>query len=477
VGDKKGSLSVGAVPFILAGCSGGEMFHTSTPADVSRGSPLGPSYVLVPLPNEDQSLLGRVLLKPLEDGRSLDEVSRPNECASKLTGPKEGPLASTFEDAQELAQGAKARATLATFGFEGDAQTASHFYYKLDVSKRSSQSDTTDYVACCKEKNACGYGFVSALIYGEGEYATAAESSAQGSVSIPAIGGAGGFVKAKVLHKRKVRGYVAAVVTVTDPRATKEIGVLGDPAAAGITVDEQNLPEQVKARFEAAKIRVAPIDAKEVAMLGPTNVETAYVFRDGNGEITENEFVRRYASMTDDMSLSPAERHRRTTAMIIYGGGTAVSLGAFVYGITNLERACTGSDLKENAFRDDPQARADCLVSSNHPNAVLGEGGYYDPTKKTLNLAGVLAAALGGAATAAFGTFFTIALVSRDGGSHHHSISKFDADLYAAKYNRALLRRTVKETESQMRRLSADLGGVKIKPVLSPSLVGLTGTF
>jgi hypothetical protein len=30
------------------------------------------------------------------------------------------------------------------------------FYYKLDVSERVSRTDTTEYVACCKEKGTCG---------------------------------------------------------------------------------------------------------------------------------------------------------------------------------------------------------------------------------------------------------------------------------------------------------------------------------
>ena len=181
-----------AVVPLLAACGAGIPFHPASPTEVAAGSPLGDSYILVPLPNDDDGLLGRVLLDVPEKGRSLDEVSRPNECADKLTPRKDGPLASTFEDGQELAAGGKARAALGAFGFEGDAQTATHFYYRLEVSKRASRTDTTDYVQCCKDKGSCGYGFVSALIYGDGQYATATESSAEGSISIPVAGGAGG---------------------------------------------------------------------------------------------------------------------------------------------------------------------------------------------------------------------------------------------------------------------------------------------
>ena len=95
---------------VLAGCGTMAPFHPTTPNEAAAtGSPLGPSYILVPLPNDDDSLLGRVLLDVPDKGRALDEVSRPNECADKLTPKKEGPIASTFEDGQELAAGGKAR--------------------------------------------------------------------------------------------------------------------------------------------------------------------------------------------------------------------------------------------------------------------------------------------------------------------------------------------------------------------------------
>jgi hypothetical protein len=77
---------------------------------------------------------------------------------------------------------------------------------------------------------------------------------------------------------------VAALITVTDPAQSKAITVMGDPAAAGIVLTEENLPDQVKARFELSKIQVV---AQNV---GP--IETAYVFRDGNGVIYEYEFAR-----------------------------------------------------------------------------------------------------------------------------------------------------------------------------------------
>src|SRR4051794_21052888 len=94
-----------------AGCSGAVPAPRSGKG-TDDGSPLGPSYVLIPLPTEDDALLGRVLPQMPEAGRSLEETARGNPCADRLTAVKETPLSSSFEDAQELSFGAKARAML-----------------------------------------------------------------------------------------------------------------------------------------------------------------------------------------------------------------------------------------------------------------------------------------------------------------------------------------------------------------------------
>jgi hypothetical protein len=448
---------------MLTACGATSAFHPSTPADVAAaGSPLGPSYVLVPLPNDDDMLLGRVMLSPLEDGHSLDEVSRPNECGDKLTPKKEGPLASTFEDGQELSAGGRARAALGAFGFEGDAQTATHFYYKLDVNKRVAQSDTTDYVACCKEKGTCGYGFISALIYGDGEYATAVETSAEGNISIPVAGGAGGFVKAKVLHKRNVHGYVAALVTVTDTQAAKAISVLGDPAAAGIALTEQNLPEQVKSRFELQKIQVVTQGA------GP--LEFAYVFKDGNGEITENEFVSRYEGVTQSDALAGASKVRSSSTILWSSVGLALSAGAIVVGAIFLQSSCTTTSPLVSA-----NAYGQCSTDIGKP-AVLVNGEYVYPGHQ--GSWGLLPLIFGIAGSIPSGIFLGVGIASTNGSPRDHSITKLDADLYVAKYNRALLRKTIQETETRMRELSErNTPSLSVSPIVSPTFLGLRGTF
>jgi hypothetical protein len=471
---------------LIGGCGAVVPFHPSTPDDVAPGSPLGPSYILVPLPNDDDALLGRILLDVPENGRSLDEVSRPNECSDRLSPKKEGPLASTFEDAQELSAGGKARGALGAFGFEGDAQTATHFYYKLDVNKRVSQTDTTEYVACCKEKGTCGYGFISSLIYGDGQYATAAETSAEGSVTIPVAGGAGGFVKAKILHRRNVHGYVAALVTVTDPQSSKSPTVLGDPAALGITMTEENLPEQVRKRFQLQTVRVEEMscDASHVLSSGqcvapgagiPDALEVAYRFEDGNGAITENEFVRRYVDLTGDHNLSSAATRRNGGTVAVAGTFELLFAAGTVLSVAFIKRHCNSGD----GQTDSQPVNEDCTATASTPGAIVAGDGYVDPSKTTMNSFTAVTAAVSGLGALVTAPFLIAALLTPDGQPSDHSIARLDADLYVAKYNRALLRKTIQETKERMQQLSGknDLPALAIVPLVTPLFVGLAGQF
>jgi hypothetical protein len=285
-------------------------------ADLPQGSPLGPSYVLLPLPGEDEALLGRVVPAAPEPGRSLEEISRPNPCADKLGPTRTTPLASTFEDVQELAVGAKARATLGMFGFEGDVERATHFVYRLETTKRVARTDTNEYVACCKEQS-CGYGYVSALVYGDGEYATGSDERVAGGVST-AVAGASGGTSLQILHKRRIRGWMTAVVTVTaEGETAARLGPLG--AVAGLA--EESVSDAVKARYEPEKIRLE-------LTRGPDGSQV-WMLVDGHGPLSENELARRFRGLTGSGDLDDVDVRRNTGALVASGllfGGSAAAL-------------------------------------------------------------------------------------------------------------------------------------------------------
>lgn len=424
-----------------------------------NANPLEASYVLVPLPSEDDSILGRILPEPPAPGRSLEETARANPCVDKLSEPRTSPTASSFEDAQELTVQGKARAMLGAFGFSGDAERATHFVYKLETSKRVSRQDTADYNACCAQKG-CGYGYVSALVYGEGEYATGEEASGSAQVDVMAVGSASGGARVKVLHKRKVKGWLAAVVTVTDPQKGEALGPLGVAHAAGIT--EAGVPETVKKLYDREKL--------DVKTAGDTFVFST----DKDGPLKENEFVRRYRAITGATDLDDVETRRNKVSFYTAGALTGASALMGVYGFLTLTRACSASDVRTSsatsAFVDSDcqprDSRGDLLSSSSG-------GETFDRSRDASNPAGVILAGAGVVGTVGFGIWFLAAAFKGDGATTDHRLTEHDAVLYANRYNRALLRRTITDVQKH----TAEAPRLRLAPMLGLGSIGLTGRF
>ena len=443
---------------VAAGCSPAP-FHPQAPAGAEHASPLGPSYVLLPLPGEDETLLGRVLPALPAAGRSLDETSRPNPCAEALTPAKTTPLASSFEDAQEISARAQAKAMLGAFGFEGDAASASHFFYKLTTEKRVALTDTTAYVQCCAQKGSCGVGFVSALIHGEGEYATGEESGASGSVTVPVAGGAGGGVQLKILHRRKVRGYIAALVTLTEKQGgAAALGPLGLEAV------EPTPPQRVVEAYERDKVSIFVLPGG------------AWALRTGNEILTENEFARRYERETHATDLRPAETRRNWGTLIVLSAITAGALYTTYWGATHLHRPCATGDV--GCWQNNPSSGTSSKPSAIPPGTMCVSADcieYVDPKDTVVRPEGYIAL-FGGAVLALPLLGATVyAIVDKDGNALDHVLSEDDAHKFATRYNRAMLRRATQKIERQ---LEIERGAkIQWTPLVSPRGLGVGVTF
>jgi hypothetical protein len=420
-----------------------------------EASPLGPSYVLLPLPSEEETLLGRVLPELPQAGRSLEEISRPNPCAEALTGAKVTPLASTFVDAQEVSGNAQAKAMLGVFGFEGDASKASHFAYHLETTKRAALTDTTEYVKCCEENDgACGVGFVSALVYGEGEYSTGEETSAQGAVTVP-MAGAGGGVRLKVLHRRKVKGYLAALVTLTN----KKSAALGP---LGIAAFEPTVPQRVQEAYERDKVSIVELPGDE------------WLLRTGQQFLSENDFARRYEKETGSNELAPVDQRRNTAAVVVTGVLTAGALYGTYWGFTNLKRECRPDDIEcwHTPTGSQAPAGTQCVDRSTSSGDCIT---YVDPNEKVTNPWGIIAGTSFSILSLTVGTAFIALLVNGDGGPTDHVMTQDDARLRVTRYNRAVLRRAKEKIRRQLR--IEQQAGLHLAPVAGPGGLGLSGSF
>jgi hypothetical protein len=106
-------------------------------------------------------------------------------------------------------------------------------------------------------------------------------------------------------------------------------------------------------------------------------------------------------------------------------------------------------------------------------NPSFGDRHYYDPDKKTSNPVGYILAGVGAAGTIGFAIPLIIKLGQGDGEHTSHVLTDADARLYAGRYNRAFLRKTVKD----LRQPESDTARVKIFPTLGMGALQLTGTF
>jgi hypothetical protein len=406
------------------------------PSLAARGRPLPPDLVLVAHPSSEPVLLGRVLRQPPGPGQPLDAAVAENPCQALLGEPYTSSPETTYEGAEELGPGAATTALLASFDLGASAERATHLRYTLEARRRADIVRTPEYDACCAEKG-CGAAVVSAVVTGEGEYATVDEATGT------------------VLARRRVQGFALAVVSLRDEEGRGVLGPLGGGASP---LDEASLSPPVRDWYRRSRI--------EVVRTGGT-----YVFRDGRRALTENEVVRRYRKLTGDDDLDPIERRRNEGVYYGSGGLVLLSVLTAAWGFANLSRTCEASD------RD----RA-CRIEREVPNPPFGtrivDVGFRR-TQQVGNSTGFGLAALGTLGTVGFGILFGISVSRSEGKPEDHHLSERQAVFYATRYNRALLRHAAEPTPpgSAPSPARPKKSSLTLSPEVSPAFFGLRGTF
>ncbi len=210
--------------------------------DAQRDNPLGPSFWIVATPSNDDGLLGRTFARPPDAAFTLEEQSTPNPCGDKLLPRLVAQMPNHYENALATKETAHGGALLATYGFAADASHATHLLYKVTTSSKVTQLDTTEYQACCKERD-CGWGYVQSLVLGEGEYAAGSEASAevQGNYTVASGRAVRSF---RVENKKAIKGYLAAVIVAHDRSQAVQACAAGYEWAAVECVPKGMLAEQ-----------------------------------------------------------------------------------------------------------------------------------------------------------------------------------------------------------------------------------------
>jgi hypothetical protein len=189
-----------------------------------------------------------------------------------------------------------------------------------------------------------------------------------------------------------------------------------------------------------------------------------FTFVDGSGEdMTEAEFARRYTSVTGTEELVPLTR-RRNVGLLLFTGGMAVgSAAVLTYGLLNLNRPCSTSDVinEGGAISASDACKADGIRSSVR---VGDTQAFIDPNKDTVSQTSGLMVLTGAVGLLGFGAGFVYAVLNPDGGVTKHAVSIDQARRYANEYNKLVDRKPPKEQAS-------------IKPQVGLGFVGVSGKF
>lgn len=170
------------------------------------------NYRTIPVPSEDDSILGRIVVREPVAATSFEAEARPNPCEQYLEPVRESAMVQEIHRAQSLGTGVEAKATLQGFGFSTSVENDTHLVFDLTTSRKHVRRDTAEYTACCRDHD-CGFGYISTLAYGRGEYASGHETRVKGEADYLGLAGAAGTVDIAATERKQVRGWVMAVVT------------------------------------------------------------------------------------------------------------------------------------------------------------------------------------------------------------------------------------------------------------------------
>lgn len=169
--------------------------------------------------------------------------------------------------------------------------------------------------------------------------------------------------------------------------------------------------ERIAAELKKERIDVCDLQTNPNAGVSPLE----FWFCQHGGAMTENEFIRRYETLTRSREARWALKLRNRTTLIVSGilgaGGVAVA----AWGLSNATRNCDAGDTMNDG----------CLT-----------GGAVDPTKTTLNLVPLLVGV--GGAMVWLCTTAVVAASRYDGLPTEHILTREQALELAHKYNLAL---------------------------------------
>ena len=194
---------------------------------------------------------------------------------------------------------------------------------------------------------------------------------------------------------------------VAPPAAPQSSSQVADEAQP---LDASSLSGAAKTKFESEKIEVVDSDSNA----------SSYAFTTRDGEISKEEFVRRYDDVTGSTELDEADKRNPGTPLVV--AGVAVLVASVAGGIAILAQNQNHST----------------TCSSSYPP----DCGNQSASSSNTSLVGSVV--LSGVGLAGLGLIFAGTHANHKG----HELSRETAERYVSRYNRALLRDVLRRADS-----------------------------
>ncbi|MCK9460384.1 MAG: hypothetical protein M0R80_12165 [Proteobacteria bacterium] len=177
---------------------------------------LGEDALLVALPSDDNTLVGKVHVATYgADSQSAEAAFQANPCREHLQIQR-FPASRKLRDIRRFSTDVNSSALLKVVKIGVSVSNVTDYQYEFNVTEKMVADDTIAYAECCaRSRGGCGEHFVRELYYGEGVYRLLRSTSGAASVGVPMIVDVGGGASYAVLGEQSFRGYFAYKIKQT----------------------------------------------------------------------------------------------------------------------------------------------------------------------------------------------------------------------------------------------------------------------
>jgi hypothetical protein len=176
---------------------------------------LGEDALLVALPSDDDTLVGKVHVATFGPEESAEASFQANPCREHLEIQR-FPASRRIRDIRRFSTDLNSSAVLKVVKIGVAVSKVTDYQYEFNVTEKIVADDTIAYAECCaRSRGGCGEHFVRELYYGDGVYRLLRSTSGSGSIGVPMIVDASAGSSYAVLGEQSFRGFFAYKVKQT----------------------------------------------------------------------------------------------------------------------------------------------------------------------------------------------------------------------------------------------------------------------